>query len=74
MSGNHNDDVNQMYLEDFIGRFIGNVELTRSRLNGAVMSPLVVVPPRVSAGNGLGVDLLPASSRVALLLSRRRMF
>jgi hypothetical protein len=40
-------------VDEVVGAFVRDVELTRIRLNGSVVDPSVVIPPGFCAGNSL---------------------
>ena len=53
------------FLDRGVGGRVGDVELARVRLDGGVLGPVVVGPPRVVAGDNLRVDLAPTRGGVA---------
>lgn len=62
------EDTSQLcvhILDQLVGTLVGNVKLTGVGLDSRVVSPAIVIPPGVGAGNGLLVDLEPSGGGVA---------
>jgi hypothetical protein len=61
------EDIGQLavhILDERVGARVSDIKLTRVGLNSRVVSPAIVIPPGISAGDGLLVNLGPAQGRV----------